>query len=120
MFVRDFPSGKTWLPGSIATVDGPQSFHVTLEDCRTVRRHVDHVRFRSASTHLDGNDSSEDDIDYPVIPAPVPLIVPPVRDLPEVPPAPQPPDLPPAVRRSTREVEPLTIMVADLDMHVSS
>ena len=106
MFVQDFPSGKTWLPGSIATVDGPQSFHVTLEDGCTVCRHVDYVCFRSASTQLDGNNSSEDDIDYPVIPAPVPSIVPSVRDLPEVPPVPQPPDLPPAVRQSTREVEP--------------
>ena len=96
VFVWDFPSEKTWLPGSIATVDGPQSFHVTLEDGRTVRRHVDHVRFWSASTQLDGNDSSEDDIDYPVISAPVPPIAPPARDLPMVRPAPQPPDLPPS------------------------
>ncbi len=39
-------------------------------------------RFRSASTQLDGNNSPEEDIDYPVVQALDPPIAPPVRNLP--------------------------------------
>ena len=48
VFVKEFPSGKHWLPGVISSVEGPQSYHVTLTDNRVVRRHVDHVMKRSS------------------------------------------------------------------------
>ena len=48
MFVKDFPSGKQWLTGSVTEVKGPLSYHVTLSDGRVVRRHVDHIRVRTS------------------------------------------------------------------------
>ena len=51
VFVKDFPSGKTWLPGSVSEVRGvPLSYYVTLLDGRVVRRHVDHIRSRSSQS----------------------------------------------------------------------
>ena len=46
VFVKDFPSGKQWLPGVIFTAEGPRSYLITLSDDRRVRPHVDHVRKR--------------------------------------------------------------------------
>ena len=50
VFVRDFPGGKTWLPGSVVETQGPLSFIVDLEDGRRVRRHIDHVRLRTSES----------------------------------------------------------------------
>ena len=50
VFVKDFPSGKTWLSGSVSEVRGPLSYYVTLLDGRVVRRHVDHIRSRSSQS----------------------------------------------------------------------
>ena len=49
VFVRDFPSGKQWLTGSVIEVRGPLSYHVTLSDGRIIRRHIDHIRIRTSS-----------------------------------------------------------------------
>ena len=43
VFIKEFPSGKHWVPGIITSIEGPQSYHVTLIDERVVRRHVDHI-----------------------------------------------------------------------------
>lgn len=105
VFVREFPTGKHWLPGSIVSADGPQSFHVLLEDGRTVRRHVDHVRYRSSTTSVP-NATTAADLNFPNYPAPsmepnpVPTAAPPV-----VAPAPVLPQ-PPPVRRSARVIVP--------------
>ena len=32
VFIKEFPSGKDWLPGIIASADGPRSFHINLPD----------------------------------------------------------------------------------------
>ena len=50
VFVKDFPSGKKWLSGSVSEVRGPLSYYVTLLDGRVVRRHVDHIRSRSSQS----------------------------------------------------------------------
>lgn len=49
VYIKDFPSGSSWLPGTILKAQGPLSYHVTLEDGRVVRRHVDHVRIRTTA-----------------------------------------------------------------------
>ena len=46
MFVKNFSTGPTWLPGVITECRGPLSFQVRLEDDRIVRRPIDHVRCR--------------------------------------------------------------------------
>ena len=40
VYVKDFPEGKTWLPGAIAKREGKVTYHVLLEDDRVVRRHI--------------------------------------------------------------------------------
>ena len=37
VFVKEFPSGKDWLEGTITEVRGPLTYHVTLSDGRVVR-----------------------------------------------------------------------------------
>ena len=63
VFVRDFPSGKRWLTGSVTEVRGPLSYHITLSDGRVVRRHIDHIRIRTSSVTDVVNDS---DIEIPI------------------------------------------------------
>lgn len=56
VFVKDFPSGKKWLTGTVSEVKGPLTYLVTLSDGRIVRRHVDHIRSRtSQATDLDSD-----------------------------------------------------------------
>ena len=44
MYVKDFPEGKKWLPGTISKREGKVTYHILLEDSRVVRRHIDHIR----------------------------------------------------------------------------
>ena len=46
VYVRNFRSGTTWIPGTIQSAIGNVSYEVMLEDSRMVRRHVDHIRQR--------------------------------------------------------------------------
>ena len=46
VYVRNFRSGTTWIPGTIESAIGNVSYEVMLEDSRMVRRHVDHIRQR--------------------------------------------------------------------------
>ena len=50
VYVRDFPSAKSWLPGVIESVCGPVTFWIKLSDGRSFRRHVDHICSRSFPT----------------------------------------------------------------------
>ena len=50
VFVKEFPSGKDWLDGTITEVKGPLTYNITLSDGRVVRRHVDHIRSRTSQT----------------------------------------------------------------------
>ena len=47
VFIRDFPAGKNWLPGTVTQTKGPLSFLIKLVDGRVIRRHIDHIRERS-------------------------------------------------------------------------
>lgn len=49
VFVKEFPSGKTWTPGTVSAVKGPVSYCVELPDGRVMRRHVDHIRNRTSN-----------------------------------------------------------------------
>ena len=63
VFVRDFPAGKNWLPGTVTQSKGPLSFLIKLVDGRVIRRHIDHIRERSplATAPLPIHPSRDDD-----------------------------------------------------------
>ena len=63
VFVKDFPSGKTWLSGSVSEVRGPLSY-VTLLHGRVVR-HVDHIR--SCSSLSTSPPMGESDVEIPTV-----------------------------------------------------
>ena len=97
VFVKDFPSGKQWLPGVIFTAEDPRSYLITLSDDRRIRRHVDHVRKRSSEAPSPATEL-EEVLDYPLVPT---------GDT--VTPTPTPPPAAPATvpaRRSDRNVPP--------------
>ena len=47
VFVKNFGSGQTWLPGQIQEIQGPVSYSVVLSDGRSCKRHIDHLRKRT-------------------------------------------------------------------------
>ena len=49
VYIRDFPSGKSWLPGGIDSASGLLTFWIKLSDGCYFRRHIDHMRACSAS-----------------------------------------------------------------------
>ena len=59
VFVKDFPTGKEWLTGTVSNVKGPLTYLVSLSD---VHRHVDHIRSR-ISQATDPN--SDNDVEIP-------------------------------------------------------
>ena len=52
VYIRNFDarSSEAWLPGVVSQLSGPRSVAVKLNDGRNVRRHFDHVKFRSVSS----------------------------------------------------------------------
>ena len=50
VYARNFAAGSAWLEGVVSCILGPLSYQVDLDDGRTVRRHVDHLRARSAAS----------------------------------------------------------------------
>lgn len=50
VYTKNFSFGPTWIPGTVEQVTGPVSCTVLLGSGQRVRRHVDHVRHRPAST----------------------------------------------------------------------
>jgi len=58
VFVRNFNKGPKWLSGTIHDVRGPVSFTVSLTDGRLVRKHIDHLRFRTVTVELN-NDNND-------------------------------------------------------------
>ena len=71
VFVYNFLGTPKWLPGVIEQTLGPVSFRVLLQDGRTWRRHMDHIR------HRDAKSDTED----------VVLLVKPDKPLPSIPPS---------------------------------
>ena len=59
VFVRNTGSGSTWLSGNITKIRGPVSYTVKLNDGRLMRKHVDQIRFRTATV----NEPTEDTLD---------------------------------------------------------
>ena len=53
VYIKNFAPGLRWLEGIVTNVTGPLSYEVQLRDGRLIRRHVDHVRTRNASTGAD-------------------------------------------------------------------
>ena len=58
VYARNFRPGQVWLPGVVVQVRGPVSYSVKLGNGITVRRHVDHLRERTASAEVPGVDDS--------------------------------------------------------------
>ena len=54
--IKNFPTGDSWLPGTVVKSSGPLSFHVQLQDGRIIRRHIDHIILRSTTTSDEPND----------------------------------------------------------------
>ena len=50
VIVRNFAKGPRWIPGIIAATKGKLVFLVKLTDGRIVRRHIDHIRYRTGDT----------------------------------------------------------------------
>ena len=71
VLIRNFAPGDLWLPGTVTQCLGKQSFLILLDDGRTTRRHIDHVR--------------------PLYSRPSPTDQPDWLTLPDVPSPPQPP-----------------------------
>ena len=63
VFVKEFPSGKTWTPGTVSAVKGPVSYCVELPDGRVMRRHVDHIRNRTSNNET--VEPTHDDLEIP-------------------------------------------------------
>ena len=53
VYVRNFGTGNTWVPGEIAESSGPVSFLVKCGDGKLIRRHQDHMRHRKDDKPLD-------------------------------------------------------------------
>ena len=64
VFVRDFPSGKTWLPGTVIAIKGPLSHHVELTDGRVFCRHVDRIRVHTSNIETN-EPRSDNDVEIP-------------------------------------------------------
>ena len=83
IYTKDFSSTPLiWIPGTVAKVTGPLSYHIELSDRRIIRRHVDAVRVRRDSADPSPpNDSPlpQDDLYLPTrAPPPAPSVVLPV------------------------------------------
>ena len=62
--IHNFPAGNGWLPGIIEEETGPLSFRIKLQDGQVVRRHIDHIIYRSTSQIAQ---MSDDWLDLPQI-----------------------------------------------------
>ena len=92
VFVKNFGSGQTWLPGQIQEIRGPVSYSVVLSDGRSFKRHIDHLRKRTivdvtCTTDPPENNNRDDCLPPPTM----------VNDPNNV-----VPDAPPSLRRSSR------------------
>ena len=63
VFIRDFPLGKTWIPGMVSAVKGSLSYRIDLSDGRVVCRHVNHDRTRTSTMDT----SQHNDLEIPTL-----------------------------------------------------
>ena len=61
VYVRNYQSGKSWLPGEVQERTGPVSFRVKMQDGRLRRCHVDQMRKRS----VEEPSAPEEQVDVP-------------------------------------------------------
>ena len=106
VFVRNFSGKPSWVPGTILKVTGPLSYVIKLQDGKTVRRHVDHVRSREIPSTVPQLPSSLVDLDLPTELSQEDATESNRADPPIVDPEPNAPDPPPSPRRSTRDRRP--------------
>ena len=66
VLVRNFPSGKGWIRGTIVKSLSPVSYRVTLSSGKVVKRHQDHLRHYVSSE----NESDQETIETPFFPSP--------------------------------------------------
>ena len=62
VYVRNFGTGNTWMPGEITELSGPVSFVVKGGDGKLIRRHQDHLRHRRDGQETDRSPEQSDDI----------------------------------------------------------
>ena len=72
VFVKNFTSGPTWLPGMVIKTKGNCSYHVELSDGRIICWHGDHVRTRT--TTMDQTPTLTTDADDPLMDPGVPAM----------------------------------------------
>ena len=65
VLVRNFPSGKGWIRGTVVKSLSPVSYRVTLDSGRVVKRHQDHLRHCTNSD----NKSCQESIETPFFPS---------------------------------------------------
>lgn len=49
VFARNYRQGQLWLPGQVVGIQGAVLYDILLNDGRTVRRHVEQLRYRTCS-----------------------------------------------------------------------
>ena len=69
VYIRNFTEGGSWILGKIVKSLSLLSFLIELEDGRTVRRHIDHIRVRRMTT-TSVPDSDSDFLDLPHVQQP--------------------------------------------------
>ena len=62
MYVRNFETSNTWIPGEITDLSGPVSSIVNCGDKMLIRRHQDHLRHRRDAQELDRSGDTSDDV----------------------------------------------------------
>ena len=79
VMVRDFrPNSDKWIPGTVLSQLGPVTYTVEVEDGKTLKKHVDHIRERMSIAKDSApaqSDTSEvqDNYQYPAVtPTPPP------------------------------------------------
>ena len=60
-YVHDFPSGKSWLPGTLKKCLHPLAFMVKLDNGHIVHRHVDYIHDHITSVSPSNNNSQNND-----------------------------------------------------------
>ena len=60
VFVRNMGHRLAWLSGTITKIWGPVSYTIKLNDGCIIRKHVDHIRFRTVTVNEPTDDMLDD------------------------------------------------------------
>uniref|UniRef100_A0A1X7SDU4 Uncharacterized protein n=1 Tax=Amphimedon queenslandica TaxID=400682 RepID=A0A1X7SDU4_AMPQE len=61
VYVKELPSGSSWLPGIVIEQRGPRSYLIELNNGCVVRRHMDHIRSRVEDDENENQGHEEND-----------------------------------------------------------